>query len=765
MLQSRSHIRFRTWLLLSSLSMLLPGAMAQAQSGDDADRIEVSAESVEVGRRDQAVKARGNVEIRRGRTVFGADAVEFRRSPRTLSAEGSVSLRDPRYRLEASTLEMNLEDETATIRDGEVFIADRQLSFSGSRVEKFKGQAYEVEDGRFTTCLCESGTPPWRVGVRELRLRQEGKVEVDGATFYIYDVPVLYLPHVYFSNLTQRTTGLLFPSFGWSEEDGLRYRQPFFWALDKSNDATLEFAMESRTRVGVAGQYRTVLDRTTDGRLDAAYFSERMRDGRAVQNKAIADPEIPSDRWSVLWTHRHRGPWTTFSDVAVYSDSLVTRELMEFSDLSPGAGRLARTSRYSASRLGFYRHGSGMTLEGALDYQQDLVQPQRHALHRVPHIAFSGNRTLQHPLELGWDVQLTNFVREKRADGLRVDLRPELTLPLTVGRHFRLAASVALRETLYRLDAVDGRFDPAENRHAGRFRRNGSRELLELHGSLATSLSRTYEREGGPWNRLRHVVEPAVEYLFIPSTDQRGLPLWDSIDRINRRNVITVSLTNRFWGARAAAGDGGAEGARDDGVYARRLARARLGASFDLDRSRRGSDGLSDVEMGLHVNLTRNLDLEAGVGIDPGPWTLHQAAVGFSLLGDAPVETKVPDRDFARPHNVSLRYRYIRENPLAPLAQYANPGPAAECLAEGECVRREPLNGVEARLLFRMTDRVVLLYDGSYDGVEGRLGTNRAGVKYLSECECWTVTVSVDRQVNPDRTVFGVKFNLLGLGS
>ena len=733
--------------------------MVQAQSADETDRIEVSAEeSIEFGRRGDAVKARGNVEIRRGRTVFGADSVEILRSARTLRAEGSVYLRDPRFRLEASQLEMNLEDETATIRDGEVFIEEGHLSFGGSRLEKFEGQVYEVEDGRFTTCLCEAGTPPWRVGARELRLRREGEVVADDATFYIHDVPVLYLPYVYFPHRTRRTTGLLFPSFGWSDENGLLYRQPFFWAPDKSNDATLNFAVESKTRVGVAGQVRTVLDRATAGRLDAAYFSERMRDDRVVANEGIADPEIPEDRWSVLLTHRHRDPsgWATFSDAAVYSDSLVTRELMEFSDLGSRARRIARTSRYSASRLGFHRHESGMTFEGALDYQQDLVQPQRHALHRIPHLAFSGSRALRRPLEFGWDLQLTNFVREKRADGLRVDVRPELTVPVTVGRYFRLAASAAVRETLYRLDAVDGKSDAIN----GRFRRNGSRELLELRGSLATSLSRTYDGAAGAWSRVRHVVEPAVEYLFIPATDQRDLPLWDSIDRINRRNVLTVSLTNRFWGTRARAGDGGGET-----VAARRFARARLATSFDLDRSRRGSDGLSDVDLDLRLNLARNLDVDAGVGMDPGPWTLRQAAIGFSLLGRAAVETKALDRDFGRPDSVSLRYRYIRENPLSPLARHANAAPASACAGDAECARQEALNGVEANLLLRMTDHVVLLYDGSYDGAGGRMGMNRAGVKYLSKCDCWTVTMSVDRQINPDRTVFRVKFNLLGLGS
>ena len=763
-----------TWLLVSCCGLSSAG-VAQAQSEDDTERIEVSAEdSIEVRRGGDAVEAKGNVEIRRRESVFGADSVEIDQPKRRLRAEGSVYLRDPRYRLQASGLEMDLADETGTMLDADVFIEEGNVSLSGSRVEKFVGQTYRVEDGFFTTCLCEGGTPPWRIGAREIRLGEDGKAAADDVTFYVYDVPVLYLPRATFPYVAERATGLLFPSLGWSGQAGLLYRQPLFWALDRSNDLTVNLAVESKTRVGFTGQYRTVLSATTDGRLDVSYFDERMRAVRSVKDSGIADPTIPADRWNVLLTHRHREPsgWATFSDLALYSDSLVPRELMDFSDLNATERRLARTSRYSESRLGFYRHESGMTLEGELDYLQDLIQPQRQALHRVPHIAFSGTRGLGRHLDLGWDVALTHYVREEWADGLRVDIRPEFTWPVTVGRYFRLATSVALRETLYRLDSVDGKFNAARNDFSGTFARNRSRELVEIRSTLATSLSRTYDWNPGGWSRIRHVVEPAVEYLFIPATDQRDIPIWDEVDRIQRRNLLTLSLTNRFWrrggpaalpvprGGNAVGRGGGGEA----GVVAR-FARVRIAGSFDLDRAREGGDGLSNVDIGLGLNPADNLDVAVDLGIDPGPWNLREAALGFVLFEAEPPETSVPDRDFRRPNGFSLRYRHIRANPLSPLADHANLHLLPDCPGDPRCVQRETLDAVQASGLLRMTDRVLLLYDGSYDAASGRLTRNQVGIKYLSRCRCWTFAAFVDTQTNPDRTLLSVKFNLLGLGS
>ena len=752
---------------------LLSVASVHAQSREAGEPIEVSAEeSIEATR--DTIRASGSVEIRRGATVFGADTVDLDHARRTLRAEGSVRLDDPRYRLRAAELEMNLDDETATILDAEVFIEEGRIRLGGSRVEKLTGQSYEIRDGRFTTCLCEEGAAPWRIGAGRLRLEEGAKAVVDDATFYVYDVPVLYLPYASFPYLTERTTGFLVPSFGWSRHDGFLYRQPFFWALDKSNDATLDLAVESRTRVGMSAQYRTVAGRAAAGRLDLSYFNERMRGTTPAHDTGIADPAIPLDRWSVRGSHRHRFPagWVTFSDIAVYSDSVAPRDLAAFLVSGTDEEDILRTSRYSASRLGFQWHGTDMALTGEVDYVQDLVQPQRRALHRVPHLSFTGARGLGYGLGLEWDVGLTHYLREQWSDGLRVDVRPELTWRAAPVRHFRMDTRVALRETLYRLDSVEDGFAAAGDGHTGGLARNGSRELMEFRWRLTTALSRTYRWNMGGWNRIRHVLEPTVEYLFIPATDQDELPVWDPVDRIRRRNLLTVALNNRFRGAverkRTPAPGRGGSGEPDGVAPPRRIApfaRAFVTASLDVDKARAGEDGLSDVGFGFRLDPVNRLHASLDLGMDPGPWNLLRAAFEVSLSDAAPVETRVRDRDFRRPSGVSLGYRFIRANVLSPLAHHANLDLLADCPADPRCVPRDPLNGVHAGAVLRATDRVLLLYDGNYDGASGRWEGNELGFKYLSECECWTLTLSVEQRTNPDRTSIGFKFDFLGLGT
>ena len=69
------------------------------------------------------------------------------------------------------------------------------------------------------------------------------------------------------------------------------------------------------------------------------------------------------------------------------------------------------------------------------------------------------------------------------------------------------------------------------------------------------------------------------------------------------------------------------------------------------------------------------------------------------------------------------------------------------------------------RTLFHLTDHLLLTYDTSYNARDGRFTSNRGGVKILSQCECWTLSFSVNRRTNPEKTSFKFSFDLLGLSS
>src|SRR3990170_4595391 len=236
---------------------------------EPAQEINLTADKLEFGDGGSQIEASGNVDITRQQSTFKADEVRMNRETQDVDAKGHVAVLDL-----ADAIKMNLEKETGEIQNGDIFLEQGHVSMSGRRFQKFTGQSYHIDEAFFTTCLCESGAPSWRISAESMDLSLEGAGIIRNGYFYILDVPVFYLPYGVFPLRSERQTGFLFPKIGNSTRDGFRFQLPFFWAISKSADATVAADYESRSRVGFSGEVRTKIDRDSDFQLNAAYFNE-----------------------------------------------------------------------------------------------------------------------------------------------------------------------------------------------------------------------------------------------------------------------------------------------------------------------------------------------------------------------------------------------------------------------------------------------------------------------------------------------------------
>lgn len=729
--------------------------LAQAAGSQEQKGIDVTADSLSV-REGKIVEGKGNVEIRREETLIKADQVRVNQETQDVEARGKVSVDDPEWRLKAEAVQMNLEKETGAIEQGEIFLEKGHLSLSGGRLEKFPGQAYRISDGSFTTCLCETGPPTWKISAEQIDLRREGEAVIRGGTFYLLDVPVLYIPYAYFPVRTERQTGFLFPTIGSSNREGFKFQQPFFWAITKSADATFTADLETRARAGLMGELRTIFSREAQGQINLSYFNEALRKGeKNVGDPNIADTGIPKNRWSVTASHRQGNPlgWRTYSDIAAFSDDLFVREI---DAIAWGPVDLG-SRRYTPSKFGFFRGWEDVQLRGEWGFYQDFIQDDKRTLQKTPQLLVAGRHVLgPTPLELRWRAEGINYLRREGADGFRMDLRPELGLPFRLAPYLFGAFDLALRETYYHLYQNERTFD-----------RNKSRELMELRGKIGTSVGRVFRLDWESLKGIRHVIEPEVNYLFVPRTQHRDIPIFDTTDRINRRNVVTFALTNRFWGKFAQppvglVGDKDTESLTSTPVAdIREMARLKLALSYDVDKERKGGDTLSDLDIGLRLTPLDYLALGFDTGLNPGPWQVTQAAVVFSITDPRPITRRVLDRDFMRPNQLDMSYRFIRRGFLAELADNAN----LTTLTPERLIDRNVLSEVGAHALFHLTDHLLLLYDATFNARDRRFTSNRGVIKILSPCECWTLAFSVSSTTNPSKTSFKFDFNLLGLSS
>jgi LPS-assembly protein len=684
-----------------------------------------------------------------------------------------------------------------------MFLEKGHLTLGGRRLQKLSGQSYHIDEGFFTTCLCEDGPPTWKISAGEMDVTREGSGKIKRGVFYIMDVPVFYLPYAVFPVRTDRQTGFLFPEIGSSSRSGVRYMQPFYWAISRSTDATLSVGIETKARVGFMGEYRTIFSKDFDAQIDVSYFNEVFRnnanaviDDRTIDGCDTIPPfftsrkchVIEQNRWSVVGNHRQSGAsgWTTYSDVALFSDDFFVREMTHNMHFNYDQERDIKTSRYSQSRAGFLRGWGDATLQGEWDYYQDFIQADKRTFQRTPHVAFTGRNILWNtPLELRWLAAGVNYLRQDGADGLRFDFRPELVLPFNFANYLHGALSVAPRETAYHLyDTKESILLYPTTTPQRTFARNSSRELVEVNANVGTSFGRIFSWDGSALQKIKHVVEPDLSYLFVSRSKQNDIPIMDGVDRVQHRNLLTFSLSNRFWGKYSSGGVAPAED-RDVEMVAfpgdgdtRELGRLKLAISYSMEKII-GGNRLSDLDAGLRVTPKDFLALGGDMSINVRTGEVSQATALFSIFDPRPITRRVLDQDFMRPNSVDLTYRFIGKTANSVFAEKANaffthpavpvcpplPGTLGEKLFDPRCEGPDVMGLVGLHGLLHLTDHLLFIYDAGYNLRRQRLGTNRGSLKILSKCECWSVTLSLNQSTNPAQTDFRFKFDLLGLSS
>ena len=760
-------LSFAALLALASLLANVWAAQGpQSAASNPAAPIHLQADKLSSSDSGNQIEAIGNVEVKREQTTLRASELRVNRATQDIEAKGQVTLDDPEWKIKsADSIRMNMERETGELHNADLFLEQGHISVSGRRFEKFGGQTYHIDDGFFTTCLCESGAPSWKFFAEQMDLTLDGTGTIKNGYFYIMDVPVLYIPYGFFPLNSERQTGFLFPNIGSSNKDGFQYLQPFFWAISKNSDATLSVDIETRTRFGIIGEFRTQFDRNSDLKFESSYFNESWRQHRTVVDPTIADPHIPKDRWNIFGSHRYTtaSDWLTYSDSAAYSDDLFTRELIGRFDLPLGQEGNVRRSRYGESRMGLFKNWGDTFFKGEFNFFQDFIQDDKTTFLRTPQIGFWGRRLLAgFPLELRWSVDGTNYIRRERGDGVRFDLRPEAVLPFKLASVVNGSLSVAPRETFYHL------YSTPVNSSA----HNVSRELVEMRGNLNTALSRIFAVDSLGLKQVKHVFEPEISYLFIPGVNQDKIPIMDKIDRINRRNVVTFAINNRLWGkSPSPLGDQILDSSTE---YlsptatgdVREFASFRMALSYDIDKERKGGDSLTDLDLRMRLTPASFLDFRLDGGVNPGAWQFTQILAGVAITDPRPILRRSLDADFNRPNSFALSYHFLRRGPNSFLAENAN-ADIDLCLInpnDSSCTKNT-VGNINNSLLYHVTDNLLFNFSSTYDARDNRFIGFRAITKFMSFCECWSVSFGVKHDVNPEKTSFSVNFSLLGLGN
>ncbi len=148
------------------------------------------------------------------------------------------------------------------------------MYFFGEQVEKIGPKKYRITNGGFSTCV--QPTPRWELSADTVVLNIDHYTLLRQAIFKVKGVPLLYTPIIYYPTKEEnRATGILLPTYGSSTIRGQTIHNAFFWAINRSQDATFLYDWFSKAGQGAGGEYRYALGRG-DGNLTAYTLDQQQ---------------------------------------------------------------------------------------------------------------------------------------------------------------------------------------------------------------------------------------------------------------------------------------------------------------------------------------------------------------------------------------------------------------------------------------------------------------------------------------------------------
>ena len=186
---------------------------------------------------DNVAHLKGNVHITQGYRQSRSDAATVNQAERTVDMEGSVELREPGILLRGDTAHMNMDSLDVEINNATYLLHESGARGTAEKLQRPGGSIFYIDNGGYTTC--EPSSNAWRLVSSKLKVNPGTGIAIGKhVRLEIKDIPVLYVPWVRFSIDDRRTSGLLFPSWESTDDNGLDFSQPIYLNLAPNYDAT-----------------------------------------------------------------------------------------------------------------------------------------------------------------------------------------------------------------------------------------------------------------------------------------------------------------------------------------------------------------------------------------------------------------------------------------------------------------------------------------------------------------------------------------------
>lgn len=238
----------------------------------------------------------GNVVIDQEGRQIRAERVTIDQTQTYAKAEGQVQLAQGGLISQSDDINYNLKTQQGDLNNS-FFIAEEQHAHGrAEKIAKTSDDTLELENATYSTCPPEQ-KPTWKIQADQIKLNQEtGRGETRNTKLYVKDVPVLAVPYFNFPIDDRRTTGILTPTFGFTNDGGLELGVPVYLNLAPQYDATITPRYISDRGAMLDGEFRYLTENYGEGRIwggylasDESYSNKDRKDLHFLHNWQIND--------------------------------------------------------------------------------------------------------------------------------------------------------------------------------------------------------------------------------------------------------------------------------------------------------------------------------------------------------------------------------------------------------------------------------------------------------------------------------------------
>lgn len=257
----------------------------------------------------------GNVIIdQEGRTIR-ADQVTIDSTQTYANAQGRVQLAQSGLLTQSDQINYNLKTQTGDLNNS-FYISEQQHAHGhASQIKRANENLVILKDASYTACPPEQ-KPAWRIQAKEIELNQDtGRGVTRGTKLYVKDVPVLAVPYFNFPIDDRRTTGILNPNFGYSNDGGAQLTVPVYLNLAPNYDLTLTPSYMSKRGVKLDGEFRYMTENFGSGRIWGGYLpTDNQYDNKDREDLHFLHNWKINDQWSTNLEYNHASDKDYFSD-------------------------------------------------------------------------------------------------------------------------------------------------------------------------------------------------------------------------------------------------------------------------------------------------------------------------------------------------------------------------------------------------------------------------------------------------------------------